>query len=93
MRENFHSKAVRYLGEARLTILHVSDSLVRATCRGDSGSVYDVGWHPVMGWSCSCPARGPCAHVRALQLITVRPSSLQTVMVEPKEEERGVAAA
>ena len=28
---------------------------------------------PESGWTCSCPALGRCAHVLALQAVTVRP--------------------
>jgi hypothetical protein len=70
-RENAQTKARRYLGEHRLVVEHCDANLVRATCRG-SGAVYDVGWTPALGWSCSCPALGRCAHLLALQGVTVR---------------------
>jgi hypothetical protein len=70
-RESAESKGRRYLNEARLIIESVNPDLVRATCRG-SGCVYDVGWTPMFGWSCSCEARGRCSHLVALQLVTVR---------------------
>jgi SWIM zinc finger len=71
MRESADVKAKRYLAEARLTVEQVDVNLVRATARG-SGAVYDVGWTPEYGWSCSCPARGRCSHLLALMLVTVR---------------------
>jgi hypothetical protein len=71
-RENAQAKARRYLAEARLTVEQVDAELVRATCRG-SGAVHDVGWTPEFGWSCSCPCPSRrCAHLIALQLVTVR---------------------
>ena len=70
-RENAEAKARRYLGERRLTVENVDENFVRATCRG-SGAVYDVGWTPEYGWSCSCEARGRCCHLLALQAVTVR---------------------
>ena len=71
-------KARRYLGEARLTVTAVKDDLVIATCRGQ-GEQYDLGHHPARGWWCTCPARGTCTHLTALQTVTVRrPASDQT---------------
>ena len=71
MRESIESKAKRYLAERRLTVNVVSADLVAATCRSD-GVLYDTGWTPQLGWSCSCPALHRCAHITALQAITVR---------------------
>lgn len=69
VRESAQSKGVRYLGEARLTVDRVDHDLVHATCRGQ-GAVYDVG-HDQRGWYCTCPARTTCAHLTALQLVTI----------------------
>jgi hypothetical protein len=44
---------------------------VAATCRG-SGEVHHLGHDPGQGWRCSCAARGQCAHLIALQAVTVR---------------------
>jgi len=71
VRESADVKGRRYLAEGRLTILHVSDSAIAATCRGN-GAVYRPGWSTVAAWACDCPARGVCAHLVALQLVTVR---------------------
>jgi hypothetical protein len=73
MRESIAAKAVRYVGECRLTIEQVDAGGVRASCRGD-GKVYAIAWNPDLGWSCSCPARRDCAHLRAVRLVTVRGS-------------------
>jgi hypothetical protein len=70
-RENAHAKARRYLGEGRLIVVRVDADGIRATCRG-SGAVYTVTWTPGEGWVCDCPALGPCAHLLALQAVTVR---------------------
>jgi hypothetical protein len=70
-RESIERKAERYLGERRLTIDVVSPDLIAATCRSD-GVAYSVGWTPALGWTCTCPARGRCAHLLALKLVTVR---------------------
>ena len=72
MRENYLVKARRLLGEGRLVLQRVSGSAIQATCRGDSGEVYDVGHEPGQ-WFCSCPALGRCSHLQALMLVTVRP--------------------
>jgi len=70
-RESIASKGTRYLTEARLTVQYVSGDTVRATCRG-SGDVYRCGHDPRRGWYCSCPATRDCAHLYALQSVTVR---------------------
>ena len=70
-RENVQAKAFRYLCEHRLVVEHCDANLVRATCRG-SGALYDCGWTPAFGWSCSCEARGRCCHLLALMSVTVR---------------------
>ena len=73
-RENFHEKAVRYLGEARLQVRMIDAAEIRATCRGDSGELYEVAYRRG-GWSCDCPARTRCAHLQALMLVTLRPGA------------------
>jgi hypothetical protein len=71
-RESAETKSLRYLAEARLTVEHVTADGVRASCRG-SGALYVVTWTQSEGWQCSCPAFGRCAHLLALQAVTVRP--------------------
>ncbi len=68
--ENVRSKARRYLAEGRLTLLRVDADAVSAECRG-GGAVYRVGFEDG-AWSCTCPARGLCCHLLALQSVTVR---------------------
>lgn len=72
-RENFHEKAVRYLGEARLQVRTIDAAEIRATARGDSGDVYALGYRPG-GWYCECPAKTRCCHVQALMLVALRPT-------------------
>jgi uncharacterized Zn finger protein len=66
-------KGRRYLVEGRLTVERISDGLVVAACRGDSGDIYHLGFDPAQTeWRCTCPARGRCSHLIALQLVVVR---------------------
>ncbi len=74
MRESAEAKARRYLCESRLCVLRVDAERVEATCKG-SGALYRLGWSAARGWFCNCAARGRCAHLIALQLITVRPAT------------------
>jgi uncharacterized Zn finger protein len=60
----------RYLTEGRLTVQLVRGQIVIAACRGD-GAIYKVEHRPSKGgWKCSCAARGKCAHLVALMLVT-----------------------
>jgi SWIM zinc finger len=74
-REGASQKATRYLAEGRLTVTRVDSEHVEARCRG-SGAVYRVSWNASEGWTCSCEARGRCAHLLALQSVTVRPEAV-----------------
>lgn len=72
-------KARRLLIEGRLVVEKVAlpenggEPYIFATCRGDSGEVYRLGFDPYTAeWRCTCEARGPCSHLKALQLVTVR---------------------
>ena len=72
-REGSQQKARRYLLEGRVMIRSVGPQGVRAHARGQ-GHVYDVGYEPGGGWTCSCPARTPkCCHVVATQLVVAVP--------------------
>jgi hypothetical protein len=69
-------KARRLLIEGRLTVRWVDkdDGFVYATCKGDSGGEYNLGYDPKRKqWRCSCEARTTCSHLKALQLVTVTP--------------------
>ena len=69
MTENAAAKGRRYLIEGRLLVTHVDGYVIRARCRG-SDTIYHLGyeWNR---WHCDCPARGTCAHLHALQLVTI----------------------
>jgi hypothetical protein len=70
-RENAATKALRLLTEGRLRVKRVEGDLVIATCKGDSGRIYDLGFDPRNAqWRCTCEARSVCSHLRALQLVT-----------------------
>jgi hypothetical protein len=69
VRENAEAKAKRYLGEARVIVVSVSDDRVLARVRGD-GSVWLVMFKGGV-WFCPCPARtDQCSHLRAVRLVT-----------------------
>jgi uncharacterized Zn finger protein len=72
MREDFRSKAERYLVAGRLEVRRVDARRIEATCRGDSGEHYELGYERD-DWYCACPARGRCCHMQALMLVTIRP--------------------
>ena len=77
MAESVDVKGRRLLGEGRLVVRTVGDAnrpgLIVASCRGDSGDIYALGYDPGKNeWRCSCEARGKCSHLVALQLVTVR---------------------
>ncbi len=71
-RENAQDKGRRLLAEGRLVIDAVIGDAITASCRGDSGEVYRVGYERC-GWYCRCPALSRCSHLTALQLVTVAP--------------------
>lgn len=68
MRESKDDKALRYLVEGRIIVTTVSKPIVRATARGD-GAIYRI-THTAAGWSCNCPARSQCAHIKAVGHVT-----------------------
>lgn len=72
-REDAATKGRRMLAEGRLTVERLTPSgLIVARCRGDSGAVYALGFDPDGSeWRCTCPSRGRCSHLRALQLVVV----------------------
>jgi uncharacterized Zn finger protein len=76
VKENAQDKGRRLLTEGRLLIVSVVEhGKIHAKCRGDSGEVYDLGFDPRGNgrWGCTCPAKGKCSHLVALQLVTARP--------------------
>jgi uncharacterized Zn finger protein len=68
-RENAETKGRRYLIEGRLLVDHVDPCRIAARCRGN-GKLYKLGFDGSR-WYCDCPALGRCAHLVALQLVTV----------------------
>lgn len=70
-REGAIEKGRRYVSEGRLTVTAVEGDYIAAECRG-GGEVYRLIHTPRAGWRCDCPARTRCAHVVALQLVTIR---------------------
>lgn len=76
-RQNARTKALRLLVEGRLTVERRETTgtltgLVVARCKGDSGTIYTLGYDPRnRQWRCSCQElRGQCSHLLALKLIT-----------------------
>jgi hypothetical protein len=69
MRESTAQKGRRYLAEGRLIVTALDQHHVTATCRGD-GALHRLSWTPAQGWTCTCLARGRCAHLLALGAVT-----------------------
>lgn len=67
-RESADVKARRYLVEGRVIVTRVIPGAVDAKVRG-GGAVWSVKYRRG-GWSCDCPARGRCAHLAAVGLVT-----------------------
>ena len=87
-RESAQDKGRRLLTEGRLTVTTVDSSEpdplevpapIIATCRGDSGEVYHLGYDARRRqWRCTCvEMKGKCSHLVALQLVTVKPGGDQ----------------
>jgi uncharacterized Zn finger protein len=73
--ESVERKALRYIAEGRLTVRSVGEGLfpIVAECRGGEDN-YVLGYDAAKDeWRCTCPARGRCAHLVALQLVTRKP--------------------
>lgn len=88
MRETVADKARRYLAEGRLTVTAIDGDFVAGVCRG-SGAIHQVGHDPGRGWHCSCASRTDrCAHLLALQLVTVRSARAARTTRTPIEEGR-----
>lgn len=73
MRENARDRGRRLVAEGRLVLRRVNDVEILAVCRGDSGELHELGYHPGGGFWCDCLARTQCGHLYALQLVTVAP--------------------
>jgi hypothetical protein len=70
MRERARVKAQRLLVSGAVTIRLITDDLIVASVRGDTGMhavIRDPG-----GWSCDCECRSRrCSHIQATRLVTV----------------------
>ncbi|MEK6275993.1 MAG: hypothetical protein AABM30_11755 [Actinomycetota bacterium] len=74
-RESVATKGRRYLVEGRLIVERVGNGFIVASCRGDQGDVYALGYDPAKRqWRCTCPALRRCSHLVALQLVAERPA-------------------
>jgi hypothetical protein len=67
-KETVAAKAHRYLTEGRVIVTLATPGCVNATVRGDA-DVHQVTYQRG-GWNCTCPARGRCAHLLAVGLVT-----------------------
>jgi uncharacterized Zn finger protein len=73
--EDAAAKGRRLLTDGRLLVERVEGDLIVARCRGDSGSIYTLGFDPSRAdWFCTCAARRRCSHLIALMLVVVRGS-------------------
>jgi hypothetical protein len=73
MREDARARGRRLVAEGRLILRRVDETQIRAVCRGDSGELHELGYHPRGGWWCNCAAWTQCGHLYALQLVTIAP--------------------
>lgn len=95
-REDVEAKGRRYLAEGRLVVTLAGGAMIEARCRG-TGAVHRLGFD--MGWWCTCPARGRCSHLVALQLVTdeagavTDPSSYESALGLDGVEAEGRRAA
>ena len=65
------AKAQLYLTTGRVLLLEVGPHRVLASVDGTGDDPYVVVWTRTSGWQCDCPAYGPCAHLQAVQTVTV----------------------
>lgn len=77
-------KFKQYLTDGRVVLIEVGPTAVDARVRGD-GAVYRTGWTRTSGWTCDCPARTRCAHMRALGLVVAVPEHRIHRTTEPEE--------
>lgn len=67
------AKAFRLLVEGKVRVTFVSEAgyLIHATVQGDHATYFvDYGLSQQDRWTCSCPARTDCSHMRAVQQVT-----------------------
>lgn len=72
-RESVTRKGARYLIEGRLQVVSMGGGHVRARVQGGEPEPYVVAIDGDGGRWCSCPARGHCAHLAALELVCADP--------------------
>lgn len=70
-RENVQAKGRRLLTEGRVVVKTVNAQQITASVRG-SGAIHQTGYDRGT-WYCTCPAKGLCSHLVAVQLVTVAP--------------------
>jgi hypothetical protein len=75
-RETTRDRGRRLVAEGRLVLRRVSEVEILAVCRGDSGELHELGYHPDGGRWCACDARDQCGHLYALQLVCVAPGGV-----------------
>jgi hypothetical protein len=73
-REDARTRGRRLVAEGRLLVRRVEGREVSAICRGESGAIHELGFSRGL-WFCSCPARGPCAHLYAAWLVVASPGA------------------
>jgi uncharacterized Zn finger protein len=65
------AKAFRLLVEGKVRVTFVVRDLIHATVQGDHAQYFvDYGLSRQDRWTCSCPARVDCSHLRAVQQVT-----------------------
>ena len=69
MTEPIEDKVVRLLTTGRVFVRWSTPEHVCANVKGDT-SVHDVDLHNGR-WSCSCPARVECSHLKAVMRVTL----------------------
>ena len=69
MTPDLETKVARLLIDGRVFIKWSTPEIVSAVVRGNSG-IYDVRLDRGR-WSCPCPARVTCSHLRAVMRVTV----------------------
>lgn len=69
MTPDLEAKVNRLLADGKVFVRWSTPEMVAAVVRGDSG-IWDVRLDNGR-WSCPCPARVTCSHMRAVMLVTV----------------------
>lgn len=72
-RETVDAKSIRLLAERRVRIVSITTTAVKAVVRGSDTEWRVLGF--ASGWSCTCPARGVCSHITAVQRVVLKPTT------------------